>query len=130
MDLFNLWNELYNGLKNITPILIFFAFLISLMVLLFGNNWLGFISIKFHSYSGGVINRHQSYKKNSDWFTFLIPVEITANAETEIIGAELRYKKKSNKNNSLHHSITGEVDPIETRNFKLPLRKNIAAKET
>lgn len=129
IDLINFWNDLYNGLKTIQPVLIPLTVLISVIVLFFGNNLLGIISVKFCSYSEGVIYRHQNFKKNPTWFTFILPIEITTNSETEIIGAELRYKNKRAKDKTLPLTVSGQIDPWSTHNFSIALRKNIAAKQ-
>lgn len=126
-DLYNLWNEAYNSLKGIVPILVFLSFIISLLVLLFGNNWLGFISVKFISYTQGSIYKFEFYEEYPNWFTFVLPLEITPNTETEIIGAELCYRDKKTANH-LYHSVHGEIDPTTRRDFSIPLKKNIAAK--
>jgi hypothetical protein len=117
-----MWDETYNILKDIQPILVPLGIVLTIIILLFGNNLLSKITrIKFSSYSGGVIYRHSQFQKSPTWLLFRIPINVKSNFDTEIINTELRYKIKWKKTFNLLNTnrIDGNVDlPLE-HNFRI-----------
>jgi hypothetical protein len=117
-----MWDETYNILRDIQPLLIPLGIVLTIIILLFGNNLLSKITrIKFSSYSGGVIFRHSQFQNSSTWLLFYIPINVKSNYDTEIINTELRYKNKWRKTFKLLNtkSIDGNVSLPPKHNFRI-----------